>query len=562
MPLFSQPLCATMDMDSGHDTDISMALPSPLRPAPSSEQPQVAAISPSSPSKQPSVNDSVPVNSVTSWFMGLSHLIGNEYPKLGINFMEKANDDLEGEQETIPVLPSMASADSNEEEDGGEPQMKSNTSAEASTNDSANIMSTSAAGAAQVRIAGGKAKTETPAVIGKYKDVVKEYSKGATPRTHKFIKPNEDFFSSTPHEDTAYMIVTWIMDSCDAINLDGTIKPDAKYRQTFNHAQKMHAAATFGFGRVHGLRNTPWSQSEVTGKMVGNPSVSQQVLLYMLLIISQKTLCNLYNYNTHPDRWTIKPLEQVPHHEKMKQWGGVKFCQLMHLAYCITFLCLLQIDEVLNIQFHELEIVEVPVGKNGEKTKKMLKVTLPFRKTNQFGSIQPFYLKLMPDKLRYLCAYQAYAKWIKCCQETDGFVFQGVSKADCISKTNKLISPGEAEADLATFNAHGIINCILSDDVDTFLFGAQCVICMRKPDPQKDDVFIFSAVAIENDNQLGLDHDGFILAALVSGSDYHRGLKRAGISTEVALAHCRYGRTLVEIFSQYEGQELKVKLEQ
>uniref|UniRef100_A0A0W0FMV7 Uncharacterized protein n=1 Tax=Moniliophthora roreri TaxID=221103 RepID=A0A0W0FMV7_MONRR len=228
-----------MDMDSGHDTDISMALPSPLRPAPSSEQPQVAAISPSSPSKQPSVNDSVPVNSVTSWFMGLSHLIGNEYPKLGINFMEKANDDLEGEQETIPVLPSMASADSNEEEDGGEPQMKRC----ASTNDSANIMSTSAAGAAQVRIAGGKAKTETPAVIGKYKDVVKD---------------------------------------CDAINLDGTIKPDAKYRQTFNHAQKMHAAATFGFGRVHGLRNTPWSQSEVTGKMVGNPSVSQQVLLYMV----------------------------------------------------------------------------------------------------------------------------------------------------------------------------------------------------------------------------------------------------------------------------------------
>uniref|UniRef100_A0A0W0FBU5 Uncharacterized protein n=1 Tax=Moniliophthora roreri TaxID=221103 RepID=A0A0W0FBU5_MONRR len=104
----------------------------------------------------------------------------------------------------------------------------SNTSAEALTNDNTNITSTSAAGAAQVRIAGGKVKTKTPAVIGKYKDVVKEYSKGVTPGTvceyevlmkqlvtflvqHEFIKPDEDFFSSTPHEDAAYIIVTWIM---------------------------------------------------------------------------------------------------------------------------------------------------------------------------------------------------------------------------------------------------------------------------------------------------------------------------------------------------------------
>ncbi|ESK84766.1 hypothetical protein Moror_566, partial [Moniliophthora roreri MCA 2997] len=158
----------------------------------------------------------------------------------------EANDNLEGEQETIPVLPSMANADSDEEEDGGEPQMKSNTSAEALTNNNTNITSTSAAGAAQVRIAGGKVKTKTPAVIGKYKDVVKEYSEGVTPGTvceyevlmkqlvtflvqHEFIKPDEDFFSSTPHEDAAYIIVTWIMNSCNAINLDGTIRPDAEY---------------------------------------------------------------------------------------------------------------------------------------------------------------------------------------------------------------------------------------------------------------------------------------------------------------------------------------------
>jgi len=31
---------------------------------------------------------------------------------------------------------------------------------------------------------------------------------------------------------------------------------------------------TYAFGRLHGLGTLPWHQSEVTGAMVGNPSVS------------------------------------------------------------------------------------------------------------------------------------------------------------------------------------------------------------------------------------------------------------------------------------------------
>uniref|UniRef100_A0A0W0FKX6 Uncharacterized protein n=1 Tax=Moniliophthora roreri TaxID=221103 RepID=A0A0W0FKX6_MONRR len=69
--------------------------------------------------------------------------------------------------------------------------------------------------------------------------------------------------------------------------------------------------------------------------MVGNPSVLQQVSLYMVSLcrhkvhagendatsaraISHQTLRELYNYNTHPDRWTVKLLEQVPHHERTR----------------------------------------------------------------------------------------------------------------------------------------------------------------------------------------------------------------------------------------------------
>jgi 5'-3' exonuclease len=37
-------------------------------------------------------------------------------------------------------------------------------------------------------------------------------------------------------------------------------------------------------------------------------------------------------------------------------------------------------------------------------------------------------------------------------------------------------APGEAEAELAHLNAIGIIDAVLSDDVDNFLFGAKMVI--------------------------------------------------------------------------------------
>jgi Holliday junction resolvase YEN1 len=45
-------------------------------------------------------------------------------------------------------------------------------------------------------------------------------------------------------------------------------------------------------------------------------------------------------------------------------------------------------------------------------------------------------------------------------------------------------APGEAEAELAHLNSIGVIDAILSDDVDNFLFGAKmvvrkCVVCLH-----------------------------------------------------------------------------------
>lgn len=37
-------------------------------------------------------------------------------------------------------------------------------------------------------------------------------------------------------------------------------------------------------------------------------------------------------------------------------------------------------------------------------------------------------------------------------------------------------APGEAEAELAYLNRIGVIDAVLSDDVDTFIFGAHMVV--------------------------------------------------------------------------------------
>lgn len=78
------------------------------------------------------------------------------------------------------------------------------------------------------------------------------------------------------------------MCSCDTLNLDGTLKNATVKRDTYSMAQKMRAAMTFTFGRTIGLGTLPWHESEVTGEMKGNPSVSQTVSSYMVSLHRRK----------------------------------------------------------------------------------------------------------------------------------------------------------------------------------------------------------------------------------------------------------------------------------
>lgn len=117
-------------------------------------------------------------------------------------------------------------------------------------------------------------------------------------------------------------------------------------------------------------------------------------------------------------------------------------------------------------------------------------------------------------------------------------------------------APGEAEAELAYLNSIGVIDGVLSDDVDNFLFGATLVI--RNPSatltgnaaagvlPTTNHTTIFSSHRIETHEDIGLTKGGLVLIGMLAGGDYNKGLEGCGMKVAVGLAKCGFGDSLVE----------------
>ncbi|KAI0739823.1 PIN domain-like protein, partial [Daedaleopsis nitida] len=141
------------------------------------------------------------------------------------------------------------------------------------------------------------------------------------------------------------------------------------------------------------------------------------------------------------------------------------------------------------------------------------------------------------------------------------------------------MAPGEAEAELAYLNRIGVIDAILSDDVDTFLFGARMVI--RNPSTNlagnrvqdmknaagRDDqnhVVTYAAADFLRDD-IKLTQGGLVLIGIFSGGDYSDGLERCGLMTAYGLAKAGFGDTLlhaVRTLSRPALQEFLVRWRQ
>ncbi|KAK7040595.1 hypothetical protein R3P38DRAFT_2895916 [Favolaschia claudopus] len=123
-------------------------------------------------------------------------------------------------------------------------------------------------------------------------------------------------------------------------------------------------------------------------------------------------------------------------------------------------------------------------------------------------------------------------------------------------------APGEAEAELAYLNRIGVIDGILSDDVDNFLFGATTVI--RNPSnnlsgnrsnpvlnsegrDDKNHTRVYRMQDIKEHPDVSFTRGDMILIGLCSGGDYDTsGMTGCGPNIAKALVRYGFGRTLYE----------------
>lgn len=113
-------------------------------------------------------------------------------------------------------------------------------------------------------------------------------------------------------------------------------------------------------------------------------------------------------------------------------------------------------------------------------------------------------------------------------------------------------APGEAEAECALLQKEGMVDAVLSEDVDTMMFG--CSIHLRnwssenvRGSKSPTHVNIYRAEATKQ-GKSGLDSDGMILVALMSGGDYiPAGVPGCGIKIACEAAKAGFGRDLCRL---------------
>jgi len=76
-------------------------------------------------------------------------------------------------------------------------------------------------------------------------------------------------------------------------------------------------------------------------------------------------------------------------------------------------------------------------------------------------------------------------------------------------------APGEAEAECALLEREGLVDIVITEDVDSLMFGASKV-AREIPDKNRTHVNLYSDV----ERKTGLDSDGLVFIAMASGGDY------------------------------------------
>lgn len=112
-------------------------------------------------------------------------------------------------------------------------------------------------------------------------------------------------------------------------------------------------------------------------------------------------------------------------------------------------------------------------------------------------------------------------------------------------------APGEAEAECALLQQRGLVDAVLSEDVDTLMFGSGLTIrdwsCEGSGKTPPSHVSLYDA-KVTKDGKSGLDREGMILVALMSGGDYDTaGVARCGAKIACEAARAGYGKSLCDL---------------
>ncbi|KZP34244.1 hypothetical protein FIBSPDRAFT_809332 [Athelia psychrophila] len=130
---------------------------------------------------------------------------------------------------------------------------------------------------------------------------------------------------------------------------------------------------------------------------------------------------------------------------------------------------------------------------------------------------------------------------------------------------------GEAEAELAHLNRIGVVDAIMTDDADTFLFGAHTVIknvskklSGNKANPALDlngkvsacHVMVYTADDIRSHPEVNLTQGGMILIGLLAGGDYSEGVLNCGKDIAYGLARCGFGDQLMSLYGRRAREDI------
>ncbi|EFQ98280.1 hypothetical protein MGYG_01313 [Nannizzia gypsea CBS 118893] len=115
------------------------------------------------------------------------------------------------------------------------------------------------------------------------------------------------------------------------------------------------------------------------------------------------------------------------------------------------------------------------------------------------------------------------------------------------------VAPGEAEAECAKLQRTGVVDAVMSNDVDALMFGSKVTLLNYSKGSAKQSgaathVDLYNTEAEDGDSKVALDTRGMVLVALLSGGDYSpAGVALCGPKLAVEIARAGFGEDLLAI---------------